>query len=99
MVTLIIGNKSDMDDKREVTQEEIDDFIKKYNFSYVEVSALSGENIKRCFEEISHLMMQEYETSQKRQRVKSKADNENISLNSGYEIKDVKEESKKGRCC
>ena len=45
--TLIVGNKSDLVDNRQVTKEEIKLITQKYN--YVEVSALNGINVDKAF--------------------------------------------------
>eukprot|EP00356_Strombidium_inclinatum_P014528 CAMPEP_0170492536 /NCGR_PEP_ID=MMETSP0208-20121228/12399_1 /TAXON_ID=197538 /ORGANISM="Strombidium inclinatum, Strain S3" /LENGTH=195 /DNA_ID=CAMNT_0010768291 /DNA_START=6 /DNA_END=593 /DNA_ORIENTATION=+ len=59
--TLVVGNKSDLDDEREVTYEEGAAFIEEYkenqedepNIKFVEVSAKEGTNISAMFESIS----------------------------------------------
>ena len=46
---ILIGNKSDLIDKREVAKEEIEKFIKDNNINYFETSAKDGKNIDECF--------------------------------------------------
>ena len=43
---ILLGNKSDLNDKREISFEEDLEKAKKYNFGFCEVSALNGNNIK-----------------------------------------------------
>ena len=45
-IFVICGNKIDLKEKRVVTNEEIDEYIKKENLLYVECSAQNGEGIK-----------------------------------------------------
>jgi GTPase SAR1 family protein len=45
----LVGNKSDLSDKREVTKDEGVTFAKDKKFIFHEVSALSGENINSLF--------------------------------------------------
>ena len=42
---VLIGNKSDLVDKREVTEEEIEKFAKDNHIMYFETSAKDGKNI------------------------------------------------------
>ena len=46
---ILCGNKSDLKDKRNVTEEEINNFVEKNYLEYVECSALSGEGVKNLF--------------------------------------------------
>ena len=48
-IFVICANKIDLKDKRNVTEEEINDYIKKNDLIYVECSAKNGEGIKDLF--------------------------------------------------
>ena len=48
-IFVICGNKIDLKEKRVVTNEEINEYIKKENLLYVECSAQNGEGIKELF--------------------------------------------------
>ena len=52
IITCIVGNKSDLKDKREVSQEEVDTFASGIGAKFVESSAKTGDNIDHIFEEI-----------------------------------------------
>lgn len=52
---VLLGNKCDLADKREVKKEEIEDFADKEKFVFYETSAYDGTNIKPAFEKISQL--------------------------------------------
>ena len=45
----LIGNKSDLEDKRQVTQEEGKKFAEENNLVFYETSALNGNNIEEIF--------------------------------------------------
>ena len=50
---LLVGNKCDLKgDKRQVTKEEAEEYAKKYNMKFFEVSAKTEEGIKEMFEYI-----------------------------------------------
>lgn len=57
-ICCLIGNKSDLKDLIEVKQSDIDEFIKSsnYNVHYYETSAKTGENIKKCFKDLTVLL-------------------------------------------
>ena len=45
----LIGNKSDLEDKRQVTTEEGEKFAEENNLIFYETSALNGNNIEEIF--------------------------------------------------
>ena len=49
-IKLLIGNKSDLDDQREVTKVEAMEFAKRHNILYMETSAHSGDEVEYAFE-------------------------------------------------
>ena len=63
---LVILNKSDLADLREVTQEEIDNFTKaNNNIKYFEASAKDGINIDECFNYIAEQLMNQHDSKEK----------------------------------
>ena len=57
---ILIGNKCDLVDKREVTNEEIENFIKNNNINYFEASAKEGKNIDEAFLFIAEKLVKQY---------------------------------------
>eukprot|EP00027_Filamoeba_sp_ATCC50430_P009839 CAMPEP_0168561684 /NCGR_PEP_ID=MMETSP0413-20121227/11727_1 /TAXON_ID=136452 /ORGANISM="Filamoeba nolandi, Strain NC-AS-23-1" /LENGTH=215 /DNA_ID=CAMNT_0008593073 /DNA_START=64 /DNA_END=711 /DNA_ORIENTATION=- len=49
IVIMLVGNKTDLHDKREVSTDEARKFASKNDLLYIETSALDGENIKEAF--------------------------------------------------
>ena len=105
MIMLIVGNKSDLIDLREVSKDEIDQMTKKYNFNYVEVSALTSENIKICFETVAnHIFTQENENiiiNNYKYKKKFKNDYTNVKVNKSVElsVRSFLSEKKNNNCC
>ena len=58
---VLIGNKSDLKEKRQITEEEIFDFAKNNKIKYFETSAKNGENIEECFNFIAEKLMKDLE--------------------------------------
>ena len=52
---LLIGNKSDLEDQRQVTKEQGEEKANKLEIAFMETSAFSGENLDKAFE----MMMKE----------------------------------------
>ena len=49
-VILLIGNKNDLDEKREVSKEEAEIMAKKNKYAFMETSAKDNNNVNRAFE-------------------------------------------------
>ena len=99
MVMIIVGNKSDLKEKIEVNKEEIENFKNKYNYNYYEVSALTGDNVKVCFENIGKLMVAETENVQNNSNKKFKVDKSHISMKKSVELLNNKNRARKNKCC
>ena len=56
VVLILIGNKSDLESKRQVKYEEANDFAQKFNMKYFEVSAKTGENVSEAINECVSLI-------------------------------------------
>ena len=48
----LIGNKNDMENKREVSWVEASNYAKEKKLPYIEVSAKTGNNIQKLFDEV-----------------------------------------------
>ena len=57
----LIGNKSDLKDKRQVTEEEGKNFAEENNLKFYETSALNGTNIEEIFVESATDLMDKLE--------------------------------------
>ncbi len=53
---VIVGNKADMEDRRQVSADEAASFARKENLLYMETSAKTGHNVKQLFTEIAGLL-------------------------------------------
>ena len=51
-----MGNKTDLNDKREVTTQQGEDEAKKNNLMFVETSAKAGHNVKNLFKRIAQAL-------------------------------------------
>ena len=52
MLKFLVGNKVDLEDKREVTKGEAEDFAANHELTYFETSAKENINLKEGFEHI-----------------------------------------------
>ncbi len=51
IVIMMVGNKTDLKNQRELATEEAKKFSQKNNLLYIETSALDGSNIKEAFQQ------------------------------------------------
>ena len=99
MITLLVGNKSDLNENREVQVLEIKELISRYNISYIEVSAKTGDSVKLAFESLTNLIIKKNEELISSNKLKVERESLNvksISLNESIEKEIIKD--KKG-CC
>ena len=69
---VLIGNKVDLVDKREVTKEEAEEYVKANNIFYFETSAKEGNNVEECFNFIAEKLLEQYENKKDNEEVKRK---------------------------
>ena len=81
---VLIGNKSDLKENREITQEQIDSFVMNNKIKYFETSAKNGENIDECFYFIAEKLMNDLEEKGFENNINDKNDvinDENLKKN------------------
>ena len=90
---LLIGNKNDLEEEREVKTEDGEMKAKEFGIAFLETSALNGTNIEKAFktlvEEVYSKCHKEFESVTNVEIMKGKA----INLNEN------EKETKKSKCC
>ena len=90
--TILVGNKLDLEDEREVDKETALKFAEKNNLKYLETSAKNGKNINNSFKEMIALILND-KTEKEIKKEFTKSDS-SISINSGKDEKKIKKS-----CC
>ena len=88
----LIGNKNDLEERREVDFEEANNFAKEKNIPYIEVSAKTGNNIKKLFDEMLKGTLSKIITNEK------KENNLSNSINLSF-LENEETSSKNKMCC
>ena len=105
IVFVLIGNKSDIIDSREVTYEEGANFAKDHNMLFFETSAKNGDNIEKIFKESLELIYKniedgKYDLTDDSCGIKICKSEKNINLSEyEYESTKVNIKKKKNKCC
>ena len=89
---MLVGNKCDMEEKREITKEQGEEKAKSFGFSFIETSALSGENLEKGFEMLIKEIYLKYKVEQRG------SDNSNDFGGGAEEIK-IGKTNKNKKCC
>ena len=58
MVIMLVGNKIDLEENREVTKEEAESFAKKHDLIFIETSAKTSENVNKSFRNTTKIIYQ-----------------------------------------
>ena len=56
MIIVLVGNKTDLNEKREVTAQQGEEEAKKHNLLFIETSAKLGHNVKQLFKRIAQAL-------------------------------------------
>lgn len=91
---LIIGNKCDLESKREVSKENAEQFSRRHNVKVIECSAKEGMNIDKAFETITQDILNKVCPPQDKEELPPKGKkkkNKNVKLN--------KQNNNGGGCC
>ena len=56
---IIVGNKSDLEDKREISKEKLKNLCEQLNVYGEETSAKTGENVSEIFEKLAQLIVED----------------------------------------
>ena len=93
----LIGNKSDLKDKRQVTEEEGKNFAEENNLLFFETSAKDGTNIQECFNESATILVDKIESGQ----IKLDTANSGIKIGSfpSNQEDGENQDKKKKKCC
>lgn len=98
---ILVGNKSDLENKRVISIEEGKNKAKLYKFAFMETSALNGNNIEKAFNElIMDVYKKNHEYFEKQAKVQIGKDKKSIELDKG--INDNSNNQDNGRnnwCC
>ena len=92
LIIIIIGNKCDLEEKREILKEQGEEKAKSFGCAFLETSALSGDNIEKGFEMMISEIFKKYGND-------SYEDDELGSVEKGEDIKLDKKENQKKSCC
>ena len=89
---IIVGNKLDLEESREVSHEEGEKFAKEHNYNFYETSAKTGKNVKEAFFDIFEQLYKKFED----EITGKKSKKENIKIEKGKKNDNNKE---KNKCC
>ena len=89
---LLIGNKKDLVDKRDVSKEEGEEKAKSFGLAFLETSALTGENIDKVFD---YMLKEVYNKI----TIEKKNSGEIDYINIGNNIEINEQTEKKSTCC
>ena len=96
---VLLGNKSDLVDKREVTIEEGKEKAEKNKFAFIETSALNGNNIEKAFTElIMEVYQNNHEMIENQAKVNVKVNKNSVELDKGKN-EENNQENEGGWCC
>ena len=56
VIIVLVGNKTDLNEKRQVTAEEGEKKAKEFNIMFIETSAKAGHNVKTLFRKIAQAL-------------------------------------------
>ena len=91
VLRIIVGNKKDLESKRQVSTKDAESLADKYGIKFMEVSAKDNTNIEALFLDIVKRLLENY--------LKSKGDSINTPSTNNVVLKKDKNLNKKKKCC
>ena len=88
----LIGNKSDLEEERQISEENGRNISEQYNLKFYETSCRTGKNIEKCFQDMGNEL---YNTIEEKKNKKEGQDNKDDYESLQIEIR----EGKKKKCC
>ena len=79
ILIILVGNKSDLEDKREVSTEDGEKKAKQYGIAFCETSALQGKNIEYAFNILIDEIILEIENAKQKEMKNNKSNNKKKS--------------------
>ena len=95
---ILIGNKKDLEEKRQVTQEEAETFSETNNMIYFETSAKDGDNIDHVFNYTAEKLLEFYSGNKEVILKKQMSPNDEKQINNFQDIR-IEEKQPKKKCC
>ena len=96
---ILIGNKKDMAEQREVTQQEAEAFSEANNMIYFETSAKEGDNIEYVFNYAAEKLLEFYGKNNEAILKRQMTPNNDIQSSNFKEIRIEESPNKKKNCC
>ena len=92
VLKILIGNKNDLEDERDITPDEGKAFANRNGMQFIETSAKMNTNVNEAFETLGKLMI-DFNSQQKQAMTQDKKDKKVLGASSGKNLN-----TKKG-CC
>ena len=92
LTIILIGNKNDLDDKREVSKDQGEEKAKSFGCAFLETSAFSGDNLDKAFELMVKEIYEKFSNS-------SSEEEEFEAVKKGEDLKVEKDTDKKKKAC
>ena len=92
LTIILIGNKNDLDDKREVSKDQGEEKAKSFGCAFLETSAFSGDNLDKAFELMVKEIYEKFSNS-------SSEEEEFEAVKKGEDLKVEKATDKKKKAC
>ena len=98
VLIMLVGNKSDLEDKREVQTEDVIKKAEQFKIAFCETSALDGKNIDHAFDNLINEIAKKVE-KEKANEAKNLQDSKGISLDTMGEKRNEKGNKKNNQGC
>ena len=98
VLIMLVGNKSDLEDKREVITEEVEKKAQEQKLAFCETSALNGKNVEYAFENLINEILKKVEKD-KINEAKQLSESKAITLETDDKNQNEKNSKKKKKCC
>lgn len=97
VVNFLVGNKSDLEEERQISREEATDYAAVRKFTFLETSAKNNQNVDKAFEFFTYKLIEYYLKNTKAYEALTKNDDK-LKISDMNTVKDIPQDRKKKKC-
>ena len=90
VINFLVGNKSDLEEEREISKEEGEEFAEKHDLIFMETSAKNNDNVEKLFEYFTYKLIKYFEENNEKYIGNNDYSPDSLGISTNVEINNPK---------